>query len=89
MGMGLELSLVLGLMGTVWTGNPLSLDPGFSIGATKATGAATDNILGNLLGLLGKLSLRNASHTGRALTYDKASLVVLKAPTTGSNPILH
>jgi hypothetical protein len=52
MGMGLDLSLILGIMGTVWTGNPLSLDPGFSIGGTPR-GAGTDNILGNLLGLLG------------------------------------
>lgn len=51
MGMGTELALVLGIMGTVWTGNPLSLDPGFSIGGPTA---GTNNILGNLLGLLGK-----------------------------------
>lgn len=53
MGMGLELSLILGAMGTVWTGNPLSLNPGFSIGGPTA---ASNNILGNLLGLLGMLS---------------------------------
>lgn len=52
MGMGLELSLILGIMGTVWTGNPLSLTPSFSIGGTT-TGAGADNILGNLLGVLG------------------------------------
>lgn len=51
MGMGTELALVLGVMGTVWTGNPLSLDPGFSIGGPAI---GWDNILGNLLGLLGK-----------------------------------
>jgi len=50
MGMGTELALVLGIMGTVWTGNPLSLDPGFSIGGPAI---GPDNILGNLLGLLG------------------------------------
>ncbi|KAF2824766.1 Cloroperoxidase [Ophiobolus disseminans] len=61
MGMGLELSLILGVMGTVWTGNPLSLDPGFSIGGT-ATGAGTDNILGNLLGLVGKPRGLQGSH---------------------------
>jgi hypothetical protein len=55
MGMGLELSLILGIMGTVWTGNPLSLDPGFSIGGTAA-GDGSNNILGNLLGLLGMLT---------------------------------
>jgi hypothetical protein len=55
MGMGLELSLILGAMGTVWTGNPLSLNPGFSIGGAT-TGDGSNNILGNLLGLLGKPS---------------------------------
>lgn len=52
MGMGIELSLILGVMGTVWTGNPLSVDPGFSIGGTSP-GDGSDNILGNLVGLLG------------------------------------
>ena len=51
-GMGLDLALILGIMGTVWTGNPLSLNPGFSIGGTHENQGA-DNILGNLLGLLG------------------------------------
>ena len=51
-GMGLDLALILGIMGTVWTGNPLSLNPGFSIGGTKDNQGA-DNILGNLVGLLG------------------------------------
>jgi hypothetical protein len=50
--MGLDLALILGIMGTVWTGNPLSLNPGFSIGGTGKNQGA-DNILGNLLGLLG------------------------------------
>lgn len=50
--MGLELALILGVMGTVWTGNPLSANPGFSIGAPP-TGGAGQNILGNLGGLLG------------------------------------
>ena len=52
MGMGIELSLILGIMGTVWTGNPLSLNPGFSIGGPP-TGLAGQNLLGNLVGLLG------------------------------------
>lgn len=52
MGMGLELALVLGVMGTVWTGNPLSLNPGFSIGGPP-TGLVGQNLLGNLVGLLG------------------------------------
>jgi len=37
-------------MGTVFVGNPLSLDPGFSIGGTSP---AVENALGNLFGLLG------------------------------------
>ncbi|KAF2123898.1 Cloroperoxidase [Dothidotthia symphoricarpi CBS 119687] len=61
LGMGIELSLVLGVMGTVWTGNPLSLNPGFSIGGTTS-GDGTDNILGNLLGLLGNPRGLQGSH---------------------------
>ena len=30
--MGVDLATVLALMGTVWEGNPLSLNPSFSIG---------------------------------------------------------
>lgn len=52
--MGIDLALILGAMGTIWTGNPLSLDPGFSIGGTVARDGS-DNILGNLVGLLGML----------------------------------
>ncbi|KAL1649581.1 hypothetical protein SLS58_001638 [Diplodia intermedia] len=52
MGMGTELALILGIMGTVWTGNPLAVDPGFSIGGT-VSGDGSDNLLGNLVGLLG------------------------------------
>ncbi|KKY18083.1 putative Chloroperoxidase [Diplodia seriata] len=52
MGMGVELALILGIMGTVWTGNPLAVDPGFSIGGT-VSGDGSDNLLGNLVGLLG------------------------------------
>lgn len=48
-GMGIDLSTILAVMGTVWTGNPLSLDPGFSIGGPSKV----QNIFGNLLGLLG------------------------------------
>ncbi|KAH7180040.1 Chloroperoxidase [Fusarium flagelliforme] len=52
-GMGIDLATILATMGVVFVGNPLSLNPGFSIGSTaKAKG--TDNILGNLVGLLGK-----------------------------------
>ncbi|CZR68780.1 related to oxidase [Phialocephala subalpina] len=49
-GMGLDLAAALAVMGTVFVGDPLSLDPGFSIGGETA---AVENILGNALGLLG------------------------------------
>ncbi|TDZ31476.1 Dothistromin biosynthesis peroxidase dotB [Colletotrichum spinosum] len=58
-GMGLELSTILGVMGTAFVGNPLSLDPGFSIG--YAVGSS-QNILGNVLGLLGTPRGLNGSH---------------------------
>ncbi|PSN64891.1 Cloroperoxidase [Corynespora cassiicola Philippines] len=61
MGMGVELALILGLMGTVWTGNPLSLNPGFSIGGTVAVDGS-DNILNNLDGLLGDPRGLEGSH---------------------------
>lgn len=48
--MGPDLGGILAVMGTVFVGNPLSLDPGFSIGGNSP---AVENVLGNLLGLLG------------------------------------
>lgn len=50
-GMGVDLATVLAVMGTVWGGNALSLDPSFSIGG-KDTGV--ENLLGNLGGILGE-----------------------------------
>ncbi|KAF7715040.1 Chloroperoxidase domain-containing protein [Penicillium ucsense] len=50
-GMGIDLATVLAIMGTVWTGDPLSLDPRFSIGG-RSTGV--NNLLDNLGGLLGE-----------------------------------
>ncbi|KAH9904751.1 oxidase [Xylariomycetidae sp. FL2044] len=58
-GMGIDLITVLGVMGTVGVGNPLSLNPGFSIGGPAAN---SGNILGNLLGLLGKPQGLYGSH---------------------------
>ncbi|KAH8805188.1 oxidase [Xylogone sp. PMI_703] len=49
-GMGLDLAGILAVMGTVWVGNPLSLDPGFSIGGETGS---VENLLGNAFGLLG------------------------------------
>lgn len=51
--MGVDLATVLAIMGTVWTGDPLSLDPSFSIGG-RDTGV--NNLLNNLGGLLGKMT---------------------------------
>ena len=49
--MGLDLGGALAVMGTVFVGNPLSLSPGFSIGGQTGS---VENLLGNVLGLLGK-----------------------------------
>lgn len=49
-GMGVDLALILATMGLISVGNPLSVNPGFSIGG-RDTGV--NNILGNGLGLLG------------------------------------
>jgi len=48
--MGVDLGTIIGVMGTVFSGNPLSLDPGFSIGGS---GKQSTNVLDNLGGLLG------------------------------------
>ncbi|KAG8158101.1 hypothetical protein KVR01_011862 [Diaporthe batatas] len=62
-GMGIELSTVLAVMGTVGVGNPISLTPGFSIGgAPPDTSLFSSSILGNLLGLLGKPRGLQGSH---------------------------
>jgi hypothetical protein len=49
-GVGVDLGGILGLLGTVFTGDPVSLSPGFSIGGEST---AVENALGNLFGLLG------------------------------------
>lgn len=48
--MGVDLALILATMGLVWTGNPVSLNPSFSIGGYDPS---VQNLLGNALGLLG------------------------------------
>ncbi|KAJ5545096.1 hypothetical protein N7535_006517 [Penicillium sp. DV-2018c] len=50
-GMGVDLATILALMGTVWTGDPLSFEPSFSIGG-RDTGV--NNLLNNAGGLLGE-----------------------------------
>ena len=51
--MGVDIATVLAIMATVGVGNPLSLNPGFSIAGQSAK---SSNLLGNLLGLLGMFS---------------------------------
>lgn len=48
--MGLDLALILAVMGVVWTGNPIALDPSFSIGGNNT---AVWNALDNVQGVLG------------------------------------
>jgi hypothetical protein len=49
--MGVDLGGALAVFGTAVAGNAVSLNPGFSMGGKTSNSA---NILGNLLGLLGK-----------------------------------
>lgn len=58
-GMGVDLATILSVMGTAGVGNPLSLDPGFSIGGESRK---SHNLLGNLLGLLGTPRGLEGSH---------------------------
>ncbi|KAF2769284.1 Cloroperoxidase [Teratosphaeria nubilosa] len=57
--MGIDVTLVLAVMGVVFSGNPLSLDPSFSIGGNNAR---VQNALGNLLGLLNSPEGLDHSH---------------------------
>jgi hypothetical protein len=57
--MSLDLGGFLAVFGTVFDGNPLSLDPGYSIGGATS---ANSNILGNLGGLLGQPQGLSGSH---------------------------
>lgn len=85
--MGIDLALILGTMGTVWTGNPLSLNPGFSIGGTVANDGS-DNILGNLVGLLGTIMRFSDVLSHIILIFAQVILGVFRAHTTGLSPIL-
>lgn len=78
--MGVDLGTVLSLMGTVWTGNPLSLDPSFSIGgpSDKVFNIA-ENLLG--LGLLGEYALLKELRTSLIV---QGHHEVLKGHTTSS-----
>ena len=48
--MGVDLATVLATTSAIWVGNPLSLNPSFSLGGTTPK---VSNLLGNLGGLLG------------------------------------
>ncbi|KAJ5506006.1 Chloroperoxidase [Penicillium expansum] len=50
-GMGVDLATVLAIMGTVWAGDVLSLDPSFSIGGPDT---GVNSLLNNLGGILGE-----------------------------------
>lgn len=52
--MGPDLATVLAAMGTVWVGDPISLDPSFSIGGPSP---AVSNLLDNAFGLLGTFNI--------------------------------
>ncbi|KAF7193679.1 Dothistromin biosynthesis peroxidase dotB [Pseudocercospora fuligena] len=58
-GMGIELATILAVMGVVWAGAPLSLDPSFSIGSNDT---AVQNLLGGVLGILGTPQGLDYSH---------------------------
>jgi hypothetical protein len=58
-GMGIDLATVIATMGLVGAGNPLSLNPGFSIGGKSPK---SQNLLGGLLGLLGTPRGLEGSH---------------------------
>ncbi|KAH7197292.1 Chloroperoxidase [Fusarium flagelliforme] len=80
-GMGIDLATVLATLSTVYVGNPLSLNPGFSIGGAPK---GLDNILGNLAGLLGKPRGLDGSHNvieGDA-SNTRADLYVTGDPST-------
>lgn len=52
-GMGVDVSTFLSVYSVVLAGNPLSLNPGYSIGDESSE---SQNLLGNLGGLLGRPS---------------------------------
>ncbi|CZT46035.1 related to oxidase [Rhynchosporium secalis] len=60
-GMSLDLGLFLAVYGTIMDGNPLSLTPGWSIGGPPSN-PSQQNLLGNVLGLLGTPQGISGSH---------------------------
>jgi hypothetical protein len=57
--MALDLGGFLAVFGTVFDGNPLSLDAGYSIGGATSQ---SSNILGNVAGLVGQPQGLSGSH---------------------------
>jgi hypothetical protein len=80
--MGIDLATLIAGMATVYSGNPLSLEPGFSIGGESSKGS---NVLGNLFGLLGNKSTEQPKklHTKNVQVLPAACL----PPTTSSKPM--
>ncbi|KAF2767032.1 Cloroperoxidase [Teratosphaeria nubilosa] len=66
-GVSVELATILAVMGVVWTGNPISLNPSFSIGDADPQ---AQNLLGNVLGLLG--SPRGLDHSHNFIEADSS-----------------
>lgn len=58
-GMGLDIATYLSTLATVFVGDPLSTKPGFSIGSADVR---SQNVLGNVLGVLGTPAGLNGSH---------------------------
>ncbi|KAK2764604.1 hypothetical protein FQN54_009299 [Arachnomyces sp. PD_36] len=58
-GMGIDLATVLAAAATTWVGNPISVDPSFSIGGISP---AATNLLDNAGGLLGEPRGFNGGH---------------------------
>lgn len=57
--MGIDMTALLAIVGTVFVGNPVSLNPGLSIGGPSKQ---SNNILGNVFGLLGTPQGLDGSH---------------------------
>jgi hypothetical protein len=82
LGMGIDTALVLGVYGTVLGGNPVSLTPGVSMGGPSNAPEA-QNLLGNLLGLLGR-PYASRQYFASMADSKQENLKVLLEPITSS-----
>lgn len=74
--MGLDLGGALAVFGTAVAGNAVSLDPGYSMGGKTSN---SQNVLGNLLGLLGMYPYRCLARlTSKTI---QENLLVYQEPT--------